>query len=146
MTQTEQTTVAPPSAATETTADQAANQAASAAEARPPEAQGVDVHQVELPQAEAAVHRTAGGQIDLLLDTTLSVSVCLGEAEIQVRDLLQMGPGSVLKLDRQVGQPLDLFVRGVRFATGQLVVVGDRLAIRIKEILPPASAEGAATN
>ena len=51
------------------------------------------------------------------------------------RELLEMGPGSVLKLDRQVGEPIDLFLRGVRFATGHLVVVGDHLGVRIKEIL-----------
>jgi len=63
------------------------------------------------------------------------VTVCLGQARPTVRELLEMGPGSVLKLDRQVGEPIDLFLRGVCFATGHLVVVDDYLAVRIKEIL-----------
>ncbi len=61
----------------------------------------------------------------------------LGEAEIQIRELLQMGPGSVLKLDRQTGEPVDLYMRGTRFATGYLVVVGEQLGVRVKEILAP---------
>jgi flagellar motor switch protein FliN/FliY len=59
------------------------------------------------------------------------------------RDLLQLGPGAVVTLDRQVGEPVDLILNGVRFATGHLVVVGDQLGIRIKDILaspaPPAA-------
>lgn len=106
-------------------------------------AESVEVHQVELPQAAASATKAAPGQIDILLDTTMSISACLGEAEVQVRQLLQMGPGSVLKLDRRVGQPVDLYLRGIKFATGSLVVVGDQLGIRIKEILSPDPAKPA---
>lgn len=105
--------------------------------------QTVEVQNAELPEAEDSPPVGPGGQVDILLDTALTVSASLGETEMEVRDLLQLGPGSVLKLDRRVGEPVDLVLRGIKFAKGVLVVVGDRLGVRIKEILPPAErAEG----
>ena len=61
-----------------------------------------------------------------------------GTADVPVRDLLQLGPGSVLKLNRRKGDPVDIYLRGVKFATGNLVVVGDQLGVRIKEVLSPS--------
>jgi len=121
----------------ETTAEQTpepttAEQTTEPADAAEP---GPQVHEADLPEAQDACQAPGGGQIDILLDSPMSVTVCLGEARPAVRELLEMGPGSVLKLDRQVGEPIDLFLRGVRFATGHLVVVDDHLGVRIKEIL-----------
>lgn len=96
---------------------------------------GPQVQEADLPEVQDTCQAPGGGQIDILLDSPMSVTVCLGQARPAVRELLEMGPGSVLKLDRQVGEPIDLFLRGVRFATGHLVVVGDHLGVRIKEIL-----------
>ena len=104
-------------------------------------ATAVEVQQAELPEAVDKGTRVAGGQIDILLDTTMTVTVCLGEAQVIVRDLLQLGPGAVVKLDRRVGEPIDLYLSGVKFAIGHLVVVGEQLAVRIKEILTPAGPE-----
>lgn len=117
------------------------------AEAPAQEAGAVEVQEAELPEAGGAGATAGSGQIDMLLDTTLSVEVQLGQVQTQVRELLQLGPGSVLTLDKQVGEPVELFLRGVRFATGQLVVVGDRLGVRIREIIsanPAAEAPAAA--
>lgn len=105
---------------------------------------GVEVHEAQLPEAAEAGAKAGGGQIDILLDTTVPVMVRLGEADVPVRELLQMGPGSVIRLDRQVGEPVDLFLRGVQFANGTLVVVGDRLGVRITEVLSPSPQEAPA--
>ena len=93
------------------------------------------VQEADLPEVADARQGPGGGQIDILLDSPMSVSVCLGNARPAVRELLEMGPGSVLRLDRRVGEPIDLFLRGIRFATGHLVVVDDHLGVRINEIL-----------
>ncbi|MFP4107020.1 MAG: FliM/FliN family flagellar motor switch protein [Phycisphaerae bacterium] len=97
----------------------------------------VEVSEADLPQAEPqpAEGDAPSGQVDILLDTAMNVTASLGETEILVRDLLEMGPGSVLTLDRQVGEPVDLYLRGIRFATGDLVIVGESLGVRIREIL-----------
>lgn len=102
----------------------------------------VEVHEAQLPEAADTGARTGGGQIDILLDTSVPVLAQLGQVEIAVRDLLQMGPGSVIELDKKAGEPVDLFLRGVQFATGTLVVVGDQLGVRIKEILSGPGGEG----
>lgn len=99
----------------------------------------VAVSDAELPEAADSGDRSGGGQIDLLLDTMVTVVVQLGTAQVEIRELLQYGPGSVLQLDKKAGEPVELYLRGCHFATGTLVVVGDQLGVRIKEIIPSAS-------
>jgi flagellar motor switch protein FliN len=103
-------------------------------------AEPVEVQSAELPEATDTGARVPGGQLDIILDTAVEVSVNLGEARMPARQLLELGPGAVITLDREAGQPIDLVLNGVRFATGNLVVVGDRLGVRIKEILASAGA------
>ena len=103
------------------------------------------VSEAQFPEATDSGDSSGTGQIDILLDATVTVSVELGQAQVEVRRLLQSGPGSVLQLDKKAGEPVDLYLRGIRFATGNLVVVGDQLGVRIREILPAASAMGGQT-
>ena len=77
----------------------------------------------------------AGGSIDILLDMNVPITVTIGKTEIPVRRLLQLGPGSVLKLDKSIDEPTDLYLRDTKFATGTVVVVDGRFAIKIKQIL-----------
>ncbi len=97
----------------------------------------VQVQEAELPESTDQPS-SGGGQIDILLESAMPVSIQLGQVSVRVRELLQLTPGSVLKLDKKVGEPVDVFLRGTRFATGQLVVIGDRLGVRIKDILSQA--------
>jgi flagellar motor switch protein FliN/FliY len=107
-----------------------------------PEAEGAaEVHEAQLPEAQPNDVRGGGGQIDILLDTAVEVSVRLGQVSIPARDLVQMSTGSVFALDKQVGEPVELLMRGIVFATGRLVVVGDQLGVKVEEILP-AGARG----
>jgi flagellar motor switch protein FliN/FliY len=98
----------------------------------------VEVSEAELSEATDSGDTSGGGQIDILLDTTVAVTAQLGEAQLEVRDLLQLGPGSVVQLSKKAGEPVDLHLRNVKFATGSLVVVGDQLGVRIKEIIASA--------
>lgn len=76
-----------------------------------------------------------GGSIDILLDMNVPITVTIGQTEIPVRRLLQLGPGSVLKLGKPIEEPLDLYLSDSRFATGSVVVVDNNFAIKIKQIL-----------
>jgi flagellar motor switch protein FliN/FliY len=100
----------------------------------------VEAHEVELPEASDQPTGEATGKIDVLFDVALPVSARLGEAVILVRELLELAPGSVLKLDKRVGEPIELMMRGKPFAKGQLVVVDEQLGIRISEITSSAPA------
>ena len=90
---------------------------------------------VEFAEAVATETAGVGGSIDILLDMNVPITVTIGETELPVRRLLQLGPGSVIKLDKPIDEPADLYLRDTRFATGNIVVVDGRFAVRIKQIL-----------
>ena len=90
---------------------------------------------VELSEAVETELEGAGGSIDILLDMNVPITVTIGQAELPVKRLLQLGPGSVLKLDKSIDEPADLYLKDTRFATGNVVVVDGLFAIRIKQIL-----------
>ena len=90
---------------------------------------------VEFSEAVETEGAGAGGSIDILLDMTVPVTVTIGQTEIPVQRLLRLGPGSVLKLDKSIDEPVDLYLRSTRFATGSVVVVDGRFAVKIRQIL-----------
>ena len=93
------------------------------------------VQPVEFSEATAAGGTGAEGSIDILLDVNVPVTVALGQTEIPVRRLLQLGPGSVLGLDKSIDAPADLYVGDTKFATGTVVVVDDMFAVKVVQIL-----------
>ncbi len=95
----------------------------------------------EFSEVNATGDTGAGGSIDLLLDVNIAVTVAIGQTEIPVRRLLRLGPGSVLELDKSIGEPADLYLRDTRFATGTVVVVDGRFAVKIQQILGLGDAE-----
>ena len=95
----------------------------------------------EFSEVNATGDIGAGGSIDLLLDMNIAVTVAIGQTEIPVRRLLRLGPGSVLELDKSIGEPADLYLRDTRFATGSVVVVDGRFAVKIQQILGLGDAE-----
>jgi flagellar motor switch protein FliN len=97
----------------------------------------IDVQEAQLPEATDQSTGEGSGQIDILLETLMPVQVQVAQTDLRVQELLQLSAGSVLRLDKAVGEPIDLFLRGVRFATGQLVVIDDHLGVRINKILAP---------
>ncbi len=73
--------------------------------------------------------------LDLLLDVNLQVTVELGRAGLKFREVLNLAPGSVIELDRQTSEPVDILVNGSLLATGEVVVVDDHFAVRITKLL-----------
>jgi len=92
-------------------------------------------HPVEFPEAPQDASAGPGGQIDILLDMDVPVTVVLGATRVPVRRLLQLGPGSVLRLDKSVEAPAELFLKDSRFAEAEVVVVDNRFAVRITQIV-----------
>lgn len=78
-----------------------------------------------------------GRRIDLLLDVPLDVSVELGRNRMTIQDLLALGPGSVIELDKVAGEPLDILVNDRLVARGEAVVVNDKFGVRITDIVSP---------
>jgi len=90
---------------------------------------------VEFPEAIGRQSPGSPNKLDILLDMSVPVTVSIGRTEIPVRQLLQLGPGSVLKLDKPIDEPADLFLKDAKFAVGDIVVVDDQFAVRIKQII-----------
>ncbi len=75
--------------------------------------------------------------LDFILDIPLRVSVELGRTKILVRDLLQLGQGSVVELAKFAGEPLELLVNDKLIARGEVVVVNEKFGIRLTDIISP---------
>ena len=84
------------------------------------------------PAAQAANH-----PLDSLLDVSVLITVELGRTTLTINEVLKLGVGSVVELDRLILEPVDLMVQGVRLARGEVVVVDDCFAIIIEEIADP---------
>jgi len=69
-------------------------------------------------------------------DIEVNATVELGRAELRLRDLARLGPGSIVRLDRLTGEPADLMINGRPFARGEIVVINDHLGLRLTELLP----------
>lgn len=79
-----------------------------------------------------------GSGIDLLLDVVLNVNVELGRSSMLVKDILALGPGSVIELDKLAGEPVDVFINSTLIARGEVVVVDEKFGVRVTEIIAPA--------
>jgi flagellar motor switch protein FliN len=75
--------------------------------------------------------------LDFILDIPLKVTVELGRTEVIIKDLLQLGQGSVLELDKLAGEPLEILVNGKLVAKGEVVVVNEKFGIRLTDIISP---------
>jgi flagellar motor switch protein FliN/FliY len=78
--------------------------------------------------------------IGMLLDLTLPISIELGRTSMTVQELLRLGRGSVIQLDRLAGEPIDIYVGDRRFAEGEVVVLGEHFGVRITRIVTTGNA------
>jgi flagellar motor switch protein FliN/FliY len=87
----------------------------------------------------------AGGDelLGPLFDVDCAVEVVLGTGRITVRDCLRLDRSSIVRLDQQAGADLELRVQGQPVANGEVVIVDDGTALRLRRIIPPAGTEGA---
>ena len=80
---------------------------------------------------------TLHSRLASLRGAPITIPARLGHAVLAIAEILKLGPGTVVELEEAVGAPVELTVRGVPFATGEVVVVDDHFAVRIKHLLPP---------
>ena len=90
---------------------------------------------VEFSEAVESELPGAGGSIDILLDMNVPITITIGQTEMSIQRLLQLGPGSVIKLDKSIDEPAELYLQDTKFATGNIVVVDGRFAVKIEQIL-----------
>lgn len=78
--------------------------------------------------------------LETVFDVPVAISAVLGRSTMTVAQLLQLGQGSVLELDRKVGEAIDIFVNNRLVARGEVVVVEDRLGVTMTEIIKNSDA------
>ncbi|MDD2902653.1 MAG: flagellar motor switch protein FliN [Syntrophales bacterium] len=87
----------------------------------------------------AAAPKPQGGHqnLDLLLDIPLEITAELGRAKMIINDLLQLGQGSVIELNKLAGEPLEIMVNQKLIARGEVVVVNEKFGIRLTDVISP---------
>ena len=87
---------------------------------------------------EPAGYDAQGGNINLLMDVTMDLTVELGRTKRTIKYILSMGEGTVLELDKLAGEPVDILVNGKLIARGEVVVIDENFGVRVTEIISPA--------
>ncbi len=114
---------------TDASADPAADPAAQISDS----AAEPTVHPAEFPDAAPTRHR-GSMPLERFSDVQVEVAVEIGRVTMSIGDLLNLGHGSVVELNRALSDPVSVMAQGVRIASGEVVVVDDRFAVRITEI------------
>ena len=102
-----------------------------------PDLEGSEKLPDQVVPVEDGSEPTARGAADLeaVFDVPVQVSAVLGRAHMDVGDLLNLGPGTVLELDRKVGEAIDIYVNNRLVARGEVVLVEEKLGVTMTEII-----------
>ena len=92
-----------------------------------------DEVQETLDETEARGER----ELDFILDIPLELSVELGKAKLLVNDLLQLGQGSIIELNKLAGEPLEVYINRKLIARGEVVVVNEKFGVRLTDVITP---------
>jgi len=109
-------------------ASSAGDQAGAAPEAQP----------AAFPPVDKANAAPGANNLEFILDIPLQVTVQVGSARMQIRDILQLGQGSVVELDKLAGEPMEVLVNNKLVAKGEVVVVNDKFGIRLTDVVSAA--------
>lgn len=117
----------------------AANQQASPVEVRASGApkREIPVQPVQFAPLQPNYSATEVSNIDLIMDVPLQLTVELGRSKKTIREILALGQGSVIELDKLAGEPVDLLVNGKLLAKGEVVVIDENFGIRVSDIISP---------
>jgi flagellar motor switch protein FliN/FliY len=93
---------------------------------------------VTFPSLEDGADVPGAGDIGLLLDVPLQVTVELGRTQLRIRNVLELVPGSIDEVDRLAGEPVDVLVNGKQIARGEVVVIDEEFGVRITDVASQA--------
>ncbi|MEN6413182.1 MAG: flagellar motor switch phosphatase FliY [Veillonellales bacterium] len=100
-------------------------------------APNISVQPVQFAPLSQPAMRANEGNINLIMDVPLQVTVELGRTRKLIRDILELSPGSVVELDKLAGEPVDILVNGKLIAKGEVVVIDENFGVRITDIVSP---------
>jgi len=88
-------------------------------------------------ESKAPRPETGRRDLDFILDIPLDVSAELGRTKLLINELLQLGQGSVIELNKLAGEPLEIYVNGKLVARGEAVVINEKFGVRLTDIISP---------
>jgi flagellar motor switch protein FliN/FliY len=90
------------------------------------------------PSLDGGGAASAPKNIDFILDIPMQVTVQVGSTKMVIRDLLQLGQGSVIELEKLAGEPMEVLVNNKLVARGEVVVVNEKFGIRLTDVISAA--------
>ena len=96
-----------------------------------------EMSSVKFPQLDTGIVQGNFGDISLLLDVPMTLTVELGRTSRLVQEILGLGEGSIIELDKLAGEPVDLLVNGKLIAKGEVVVIDENFGVRVTDIVSP---------
>ena len=103
---------------------------------REPE-EATEVRRAEFQPLSGGESSAGADNLRILMDVVVPITIELGAANLPLRKILDLGPGSVVRLDRALGEPADILVNGERVGRGEIVVVDDQFGVRVTELINP---------
>ncbi|BDU50116.1 flagellar motor switch phosphatase FliY [Haliovirga abyssi] len=97
--------------------------------------QPVNVQPVQFASFGNSIQQEMPSNIDLIMDVPLQVTVELGRTKMQIKEILDLGPGSIVELDKLAGEPLNILVNGKLIAKGEVVVIDESFGVRVIDIV-----------
>jgi flagellar motor switch protein FliN/FliY len=97
----------------------------------------VGISPVKFPPLDEGIAPSIVGDISLLLDVPMTMTVELGRTKKLVQEILGLGEGSIIELDKLAGEPVDLLVNGKLIAKGEVVVIDENFGVRVTDIVSP---------
>ena len=96
---------------------------------------GDDSKNIVMTAEDSRLARTDFSKLKMILDVPLKVSVELGRTKMLVNDLLQLGQGSVIELDKIAGEPMEILINDKLLAMGEVVVVNEKFGVRLTDVV-----------
>ena len=96
-----------------------------------------NVQSVQYPSLQQTAGAMEQGNIGLIMDVYMEMTVELGRTKKQIKEILGMGEGTIIELDKLAGEPVDILVNHKPIAKGEVVVIDENFGVRVTEILSP---------
>jgi len=96
---------------------------------------GTQIATAQFAELASPKESSYGGNIDLLLDVPLEVTVELGRTRMQIREILELGKGSIVELEKVAGEPVEIYVNGKLIARGEVVTIDENFGVKITDIV-----------
>lgn len=97
-----------------------------------------EVQQPDFEDLKDDKNEAVSRDIDFLLDIPVEITVQLGTAKMLIKELLQLGQGSVVELDKLAGEPMEILANSRLIARGEVVVVNEKFGVRLTDIISPS--------